>query len=84
MFGANVGNFVSGLSGAMYGSLRNGAAMVNGDWFDGGSHYLYFNASRNWSGSTSSATPNTESLGYATPLSIAPQYIDIKIWKRLS
>ena len=43
-----------------------------------------FNASRSWSGSTSSASPYTTAMGSGTPLSINPEHITIKAWKRLS
>lgn len=44
----------------------------------------YFTASRTWSGSTSSASPYTTALGNGTPLTINPEHITVKAWKRLS
>ena len=43
-----------------------------------------FDASRSWTGSTGSATPNTNSLGSGSSISYMPNYIQIKLWKRLS
>ena len=43
-----------------------------------------FKASRNWTGSTSSASPYTQSLGSGTALNIQPSYITLKFWKRLT
>ncbi len=45
---------------------------------------ISFTASRSWSGSTSSASPYTSAMGSGTPLSINPEHITIKAWKRLS
>ena len=41
-------------------------------------------ASRSWTGSTSSASPYTSAMGNGTPLTINPEHITIKAWKRLS
>ena len=43
-----------------------------------------FDASKTWSGSTSSASPYTATMGSGTPLSINPEHITVKAWKRLS
>lgn len=43
-----------------------------------------FQASRAWTGSTSSASPYTSAMGNGTPLTINPEHITIKAWKRLS
>ena len=43
-----------------------------------------FNASKTWSGSTSSASPYTTQMGSGTPLAINPEHITIKAWKRLT
>lgn len=43
-----------------------------------------FTASRSWTGSTSSASPYTTAMGSGTPLSINPEHITIRAWKRLS
>ena len=43
-----------------------------------------FQASRSWTGSTSSASPYTSAMGNGTPLTINPEHITIKAWKRLT
>lgn len=43
-----------------------------------------FQASRSWTGSTSSASPYTSAMGNGTPISINPEHITIKAWKRLT
>lgn len=45
---------------------------------------LRFTGSRGWTGSTSSATPSTNSLGSGSAISYMPEYITIKLWKRIS
>lgn len=49
-----------------------------------GVYRTYFDASRSWTGSTSSASPYTVQMGSGTPISINPEYITIRAWKRLS
>ena len=41
-----------------------------------------FDASCSWTGSTSSASPYTTAMGSGTPISINPEHITIKAWKR--
>ena len=43
-----------------------------------------FKASRSWSGSTSSASPYTKAMGSGTPITVNPEHITVKAWKRLS
>lgn len=43
-----------------------------------------FQASRSWTGSTSSASPYTSAMGSGTAISINPEHITVKAWKRLS
>ena len=43
-----------------------------------------FKASRSWSGNTSNASPYTTQMGSGTPISINPEHITVKAWKRLS
>ena len=43
-----------------------------------------FYASRSWTGSTSSASPYTTAMGSGTPISINPEHITLRAWKRLS
>ena len=68
-------------SGAFYPS-GNGRSLQNAS-----SSYpsgFNFDASRSWTGSTSSASPYTAQMGSGTPISINPEYITIRAWKRLS
>lgn len=48
------------------------------------SYMVNFNASNTWTGNTSSASPYTVAMGNGTPISINPEHITIKAWKRLS
>lgn len=43
-----------------------------------------FKASRSWTGSTSSASSYTTAMGSGTAITINPEHITIKAWKRLS
>ena len=43
-----------------------------------------FKASRAWTGSTSSASPYTTAMGDGTPITVNPEHITVKAWKRLS
>lgn len=45
---------------------------------------LIFDASRSWTGNTSSASPYTTALGSGTPITVNPAYITVRAWKRLS
>ena len=45
---------------------------------------ITMDASKSWTGNTSSATPYTQNLGSGTAISINPTYITIRAWKRLS
>ena len=68
-------------SGAFY--KTDGYTKVN----DSGWKYLgayAFQASRSWTGSTSSASPYTAQMGNGTPLTINPEHITVKAWKRLT
>lgn len=46
--------------------------------------YTSFVASRTWTGTTSSASPYTSAMGSGTPISVNPEHITVKAWKRLS
>lgn len=72
----------SQLSGAVY----QDSATYSGGFKNEGeaARKLIFDASRAWTGSSSSANTSTESLGSASAIQITPQYIDIKLWKRLT
>lgn len=41
-----------------------------------------FDASRSWTGTTSTASPYTQSLGNSTPIDIMPPYINVHMWRR--
>ncbi len=43
-----------------------------------------FDASKAWTGMSTSASPYTSALGSGTPLDITPAYYTVHIWKRLS
>ena len=65
---------------ANYVYKRTTAATSFGNWY----YHLTFDASKTWSGNTSSASPYTTAMGSGTPLTINPEHITIKAWKRLS
>ena len=73
MFHSQSGTFTSQVS-----SIARGG--------DTGGYYknLYFQASKGWTGSTSSASPYTTALGSGTPITVTPAYITVRAWKRLS
>lgn len=74
------GNTNSG--GALYTSSINTSRASGAN--NGNSARLHIDASKSWSGTFGTASPNTESLGSGTALSIQPAYITLKFWKRLS
>lgn len=45
-------------------------------------HKLDFQASRSWTGSTSPASPYTTAMGNGTPITVNPEHITVKAWKR--
>lgn len=49
-----------------------------------GVYRTYFDASKNWTGTTSSASPYTQNLGNGTAITVNPTYITIRAWKRLT
>ena len=77
-----LGKHISG--GAFYidqiNSINNNSGAPDGSTDD----MLNFDASRTWSGSTSSASPYTQNLGSGTAITLNPSYITIRTWKRLS
>ena len=84
---------VSGGNGGFYGSSSGAFTNItkeNGQQFssyNGGtglSKGFNFNASSSWGGATSSASPYTTAMGSGTPLTINPEHITIKAWKRLT
>ena len=46
--------------------------------------YVYFQASRTWTGMSTSAAPYTANMGDSTPFNNMPPYLAVNIWKRLS
>lgn len=48
----------------------------------GGQVQWDFDASRTWTGTTSTASPYTQSLGNSTPIDIMPPYINVHMWRR--
>lgn len=76
--GYNVG---LNMSGAFY--AKNGIQTVNGANHSGSSNTM-FQASRTWTGMSTSATPYTQNMGSGTPLTINPEHITIRAWKRLT
>ena len=81
---AGRGAVFGGISGAFNGSSGNYEVVGLGGTYPNQYKNINFNASRTWSGSTSSASPYTTAMGSGTPLSINPEHITIKAWKRLS
>ena len=45
---------------------------------------LNFTASKSWTGMSTSAAPYTTNMGSGTPITINPEHITIRAWKRLS
>lgn len=68
-------------TGAFYKNSETKESNVSG-WKN--SNFIHFQASRSWTGSTSSASPYTGQMGSGTPISINPEHITVKAWKRLS
>lgn len=48
------------------------------------SYRVAFQASRSWTGMSTSASPYTTNMGNGTPISINPEHITVKAWKRLT
>lgn len=72
----------SDYNGAFYNSSITGR--VGNYNNSGSSNQIAFQASKSWTGMSTSNSPNTETLGSGTALSIQPEYITLKFWKRLS
>lgn len=60
----------------------NASGWSAGDRSD--STLITMDASKSWTGSTSSASPYTSAMGNGTAISINPTYITVRAWKRLS
>lgn len=63
-------------------SDSGGGRIAEGD--NGPEHGIWFNTGSAGGQNTGTASPSTEVLGSGTPLSIEPEYITLKFWKRLS
>ena len=58
---------------------------VDGSGVGGGNGIGHnFQASRSWTGMSTSANPYTQNMGSGTALNIEPEYITLHVWKRLS
>ena len=81
---SGAGNGFESLTGAFHGNSFNGGTMQNGSVYPNLYKVVNFTASKTWGGSTSSASPYTTTMGSGTPISINPEHITIKVWKRLT
>ena len=68
-------------SGGAFRNSRKGTGNAGGR---GPCNAVTFDASRNWTGSTSSSSPYTTAMGSGIAITINPEHIIIKAWKRLS
>lgn len=59
---------------------RTASAGGVGNW----DYHLNIDASLSWSGSTSTASINTNALGSGSAISNLPSFITVKMWRRLS
>lgn len=69
-------------SGALY--KTNRSYTTASQWQSTTTGGIGLDASRNWTGSTSSASPYTSAMGNGIPIYINPEHITVKAWKRLS
>lgn len=82
--------FLKGGSGSGHsatGAFYIGASGVGYQHGQEGTNYdpvIEFQASRTWTGMSTSASPFTSALGSGTALDITPAYYTVHIWKRLS
>ena len=78
----NVDSTSSSSTGAFYRSGTSGELENQGG---GADPNVYFDASRNWTGSTSSNGSHTHTIGNtggSIPLNIMPPYITVYAWRR--
>ena len=66
------------------GAFRNSHKGTGNAGGRGPCNAVTFDASRNWTGSTSSSSPYTTAMGSGIAITINPEHIIIKAWKRLS
>mgnify|MGYP000084894883 CR=1 FL=1 len=62
----------------------NGDYSNRGSWLGNGANVKTMYSNNGGGQNTGTASPSTESLGSGTPLSINPEHITVKAWKRLS
>lgn len=89
----SLGRGTQEITGAFDG-VNNQYGYANGAFYKGGSSAgagsgggdtgVQFQASKSWTGMSTSASPYTSTLGSGTPLDIIPAYYTVHIWKRLS
>lgn len=77
-----ISNYNGYAGGGAFYRTRSGLGGHGGDSAAG--NMISFQASRSWTGMSTSASPYTSQLGNGTPLTINPEHITIKAWKRLS
>ena len=67
-------------------TFNSGTALLTSMPYDQGntSYGFSFDASKAWTGISTSASPFTTPLGSGTPLDITPSFYTVHIWKRLS
>nr|WP_306584012.1 hypothetical protein [Fusobacterium ulcerans] len=68
-------------SGAFY-RKQSGLGGHGGDSSSG--NKIGFQASKSWTGMSTSAAPYTTNMGDSTPFSNMPPYLAVNIWKRLT
>lgn len=67
---------------SMSGCLVKGSGNGSDNNGRGQQNHWTFDASRSWTGSTSSASPYTVTMGSGTPITVNPEHITVKAWKR--
>lgn len=89
----SLGRGTQEITGAFDG-VNNQYGYANGAFYKGGSSAgagsgggdtgVQFQASKSWTGMSTSASPYTSTLGSGTPLDITPAHYTVHIWKRLT
>ena len=74
------GNYIPNTSGAFTEWSNSSYEMSN----NRSGKRIGFQASRSWTGMSTSASPYTQNLGSGTAITVNPTYITIRAWKRLS
>lgn len=74
-----------GCSGAFsYTAYSTGNANGHSGGYGTNGRNISLQASKSWTGMSTSAAPYTTNMGDSTPFSNMPPYIAVNIWKRLS